>query len=826
MVKAWRVLSAFALLAAIACGDDDGSGPTGSISVTAIPTSLTLAQGASGTVTVTLARGGGFSQPVNVAVEGLPAGVTAVVLPTQLTGTTTSAIVTVNVASTVPAGTYPITVRASATGVGAATATYSLTVTAVATPNYSLSAAPAAVSAAPGAAVTSTIGIQRTSFTGAIVLTLDNPPAGITGSFNPTPATADQSVLTINVGSTVAPGSYNLTVKGSATGPGDKTTTIALTVTAPAANFTISATPAAVNLAAGASGNTSVAIVRTNFTTDVALSLVSPPAGITGVFTPATLTGTTLTSTLALTVAGSVAAGTYPITVQGVGGSLTRTAVVNVTVTAASSVSLSIAPTTLTIQQGASGQATLTATRTNFTGDIALSFTGAPTGMTVTFNPTSITGANLTSTATVSVGSGVAAGTYNITITGAAGAAGSPTTPLSVTVTAPAGGNIIWEFCNSETLPAKFWRLSNGTWAEVTATVVGNVTRFPFTASGNNAGIAFTTTASGATTTFVMYAVSSELTSLARVCTSTTAPVSKTFTVTGMSGSEIGALGYGPGAASLTSGTSSYNVSVPAGTYDWLAAFGPQPSLPTLTQSWTHYRIGRGEAAPGATVAINRANATSFVTMPVTLTGGASGSIYSFAQIIQGSRGNILSFGSGSPTATANTGTLYFLAAGDRLSSDMNIFLGTGTDGIGSPVSNSRTTIQYLGSAPPASASFALPSAVPAFTVTQVSGAPTTTWTVAGSIPAEYQTGTSSVTATTQGSGGTTLMIVSATRAWLVANGMSTSYTLTGPTLPGFQQAWAPAAPLASTTVTMAGSNITGTPVAGSVAFSASRTQQ
>jgi hypothetical protein len=118
-------------------------------------------------------------------------------------------------------------VTGTATGIGSTTVTYSLTVTA--TPTYALTATPAAVSVGQGGSGTTTIGVQRTNFTGGVALTLDSPPAGITGSFNPTPATADQSVLTINVASTVATG-YNLTVKGSATGPGDKTTTVALTV--------------------------------------------------------------------------------------------------------------------------------------------------------------------------------------------------------------------------------------------------------------------------------------------------------------------------------------------------------------------------------------------------------------------------------------------------------------------------------------------------------------------------------------------------------------------------------------------------------------------
>jgi hypothetical protein len=236
MFKApWRALSALALLTAIGCGDDGGSEPEGSISVSALPTALSIPQGGSGTVTVTLTRGGGFAEPVDVTVEGLPAGVTASVAPTSLTGTTTQAVVTVTVGNSVAALTYTSTIRASAAGIGAATTTYALTVTAQA--NYTLAATAASV--VQGASGTSTISIQRTNFAGEVALTLENPPAGITGTFNPTSTAGGQSVLTINVASTVAPGTYNLSVKGSATGPGDKTATVALTVTpAPASTTT------------------------------------------------------------------------------------------------------------------------------------------------------------------------------------------------------------------------------------------------------------------------------------------------------------------------------------------------------------------------------------------------------------------------------------------------------------------------------------------------------------------------------------------------------------------------------------------------------------
>src|SRR3989442_10728371 len=54
---------------------------------------------------------------------------------------------------------------------------------------------------------------------------------------------------------------------------------------------------------------------------------------------------------------------------------------------------LSLAPAALTLVQGANGTATVTITRTNFTGAVTLSLGGAPTGVTGSFNRSEAPGA-------------------------------------------------------------------------------------------------------------------------------------------------------------------------------------------------------------------------------------------------------------------------------------------------------------------------------------------------------------------------------------------------------------------------------------------------
>lgn len=97
--------------------------------------------------------------------------------------------------------------------------------------------------------------------------------------------------------------------------------------------------------------------------------------------------------------------------------------------------SLSANPNSVSVTQGTSGTSTITSTTTgSFNGAITLTASGQPSGVTVSFSPTSITGAG-TSTMTMAVGSSVAPGTYTITVTGTSGSI-TETTTATLTVTA------------------------------------------------------------------------------------------------------------------------------------------------------------------------------------------------------------------------------------------------------------------------------------------------------------------------------------------------------------------------------------------------------
>ncbi|HVK24498.1 MAG TPA: metallophosphoesterase [Actinokineospora sp.] len=107
-----------------------GTTPTPSFTVTANPASVSVAPGASATTTATVTSTGGFSAATNLAVSGLPSGVTATVSPTSVTPAangSASATVTVSASSSAATGTSTVTVTGTS-GSLSKTATFSLSV--------------------------------------------------------------------------------------------------------------------------------------------------------------------------------------------------------------------------------------------------------------------------------------------------------------------------------------------------------------------------------------------------------------------------------------------------------------------------------------------------------------------------------------------------------------------------------------------------------------------------------------------------------------------------------------------------------------------------
>jgi len=192
-------------------------------------------------------------------------------------------VLTLTAATSSGAATATLTVTASGTGVSNQTAQLQLSVT---QPVISLAATPATLAVSVGSNGTSTISIGRsTGYTGAVTLALDNPPSGIAGSFLPSPTTGNSSTVTLTVAGNVAPGPHTITVKGTAPGAADKTTTIALTVQASLpVGFSIGVDPVEFELPAGRGWSTHgvVTVTRANGFTGPVNVAVTPLGGSVG----------------------------------------------------------------------------------------------------------------------------------------------------------------------------------------------------------------------------------------------------------------------------------------------------------------------------------------------------------------------------------------------------------------------------------------------------------------------------------------------------------------------------------------------------------------
>ncbi len=203
--------------------------------------------------------------------------------------------------------------------------------------------------------------------------------------------------------------------------------------------FTISASPSSVSVVQGSNGISTVTTsVSGSFNSAIALTVSGQPAGVTISFStnPIAAPGSG-SSTMTMAVASSTVAGTYTITVTGTGGGITHTATVSLTVTApvAGSFTISVSPTAGSLGQGQSAYAVITTTVSgSFSSAIALSSTGQPSGVTVSFSPASIAAPGSgTAHMNLTVARNAATGTYPITITGTGGGI-THTTTLSLQV--------------------------------------------------------------------------------------------------------------------------------------------------------------------------------------------------------------------------------------------------------------------------------------------------------------------------------------------------------------------------------------------------------
>lgn len=476
--------------------------------LSASPSSVTVAQGATGTSTITVNPQNGFDGTVTVSFSGVPQGVTA-----SWSSSTVPYSVTLNLAASASAapGTFTVTITGTS-GSLSSKATINLTVSAA--PGYTLSASPASVTVLEGGTGASAITVTpQNGFSGSVTFSVTGLPAGVTGSFSPA-ATTHTSTLTFSAAGNATPGTMTVTVTGTS-GTTVGKTTIALTITAPP-SFTLSALPASLSVNPGGNGSSTITVNGQNgFNAAVGLSASGLPAGVTASFGP---NSTAMQSTLTLSAASATAAGTATVTVTGASGSLTSKVTISLTITPPPSFTLSATPASLSVNPGTSGASTITINAQNgFGGTVALTASGLPAGVTASFAPASTTGHSVV---TLTAAGNAAAVSTTVTITGTSGSLSKKVT-IALTVTPPP----------SFTLSATPASVSLPPGASAASSIAINAQN----GFGGTVALAASGLPSGVTATFAPSSTASRST-LTFEAAPIVAPGSSTVTITGTSG--------------------------------------------------------------------------------------------------------------------------------------------------------------------------------------------------------------------------------------------------------------------------------------------------
>jgi hypothetical protein len=316
--RAVHSIAAMLLAASLAtCNAIGLTGGGGRNSLTVSPSALTVAQGRSGTVTITLSRSTRSNGAVSLGFTAdAPPGTTLTFDPPSLSGSTVSSTLTVATSLTSFPQTITPFVRAISTDGDTAIAQLSLTI-----------------------AVLPPVTIQKAG-TGAG--TVSSSPAGIDCGTSCSKQFATDVTLTAApaAGSTFAGWSIwsggvcnNAALTCTFTPRATLNNQVLATFNSTAPSFTFALSPSTVTVQQGSNSAVTISLTRVNgFADPVALSASGLPSGITIAPMPTSVGGSTATLTVA--AAASVVVGNYPVTITATGPGVaqqTATLVIQVT---------------------------------------------------------------------------------------------------------------------------------------------------------------------------------------------------------------------------------------------------------------------------------------------------------------------------------------------------------------------------------------------------------------------------------------------------------------------------------------------------------------
>jgi len=361
--------------------------------ITAFPKSLTVEQGSTNSTTIVIISLKGFNKPVNLTADISPqtSDVTLSLDPQQVTppkNDYATSSLTVKAANDAEIGTYNITVTATSGRL-----THHIEISLEVLPahqpppifNFSISAYPPSLNAQQGGSNASIITVTSLSAASQLVdlAVTSEPITGVKATLNPLQVIPPSyksaiSILTVEANATAELGDHTITVTGTSDTL-QRSVNITLKITAPPVqpipDFHIAAFPPSLTIQAGHSGISTIAVISVrDFSQSVNLTAKSESSeSITLSLNPSEVTpepNNFTISTLTVEVKSTTTPGNYKITVTGTSDTLKHNATITLVVTSppippTPDFSVTASPTSLRVQQGSLGAASIIVTSLN-----------------------------------------------------------------------------------------------------------------------------------------------------------------------------------------------------------------------------------------------------------------------------------------------------------------------------------------------------------------------------------------------------------------------------------------------------------------------------
>jgi hypothetical protein len=188
--------------------------------------------------------------------------------------------------------------------------------------------------------------------------------------------------------------------------------------------LTLQTSPASQSVTRGQSAVYTVSGTSTGgFSGSVALSASGLPGGAAAAFSPVSITlassgtGATGTSTATVSTSAATPVGSYTLTFTGTSGKISGSVTIGLTVNypLSSALTVTAAPSSVSMSPGSTAVYTVALTRTNLTNPVTFSvFSGLPSGATATYSPNPTTGNS--SSLQVATTASTADGTYTLNL--------------------------------------------------------------------------------------------------------------------------------------------------------------------------------------------------------------------------------------------------------------------------------------------------------------------------------------------------------------------------------------------------------------------------